>query len=74
MLFTLVAQKRLDKFIITHRGPVQLGTEEEKIELDIRNVVANAHFEGFELTEEEIEIGRITTYIPRLYLQRIGSS
>jgi hypothetical protein len=30
-------------------------TEQEKIDLDVRNVIANAHFEGFDLTEEEID-------------------
>lgn len=32
-------------------------TNEEKIDLDVRNVIANAHFEGFDLTDEEIKIG-----------------
>lgn len=32
-------------------------TEKEKVELDVHNVIANAHFEGLDLTEKEIEIG-----------------
>lgn len=30
-------------------------TEKEKIELDVQNVIANARFEGFNLTDEEID-------------------
>lgn len=55
-------------------------TEKEKIELDVQNVIANARFEGFHLTDEEINNlykvrrGELNSEdVKKMYLSRIKS-
>ena len=55
-------------------------TEKEKIELDVQNVIANAHFEGFDMTNEEIDNlykvrrGELNSEdVKKMYLNRLKS-